>query len=211
MSKTVAININMDAACKRCGKKGAPDGGFCLDCVSKAITPFRVPTEDDFSDSPFSEDIRLEKLGEDLIAEYEDFAYIQTAKILYLWKEKGGKSGGKDVLGKCQKPSGLLAHFARADFVIWLGADNVRDRHMKEEQIKALLFHELKHCGFDHETGDFIVVGHEFEGFAREIELFGYWREDIHGIAAACEHVRQGELFQTPPQPDNSATGKAQA
>lgn len=35
-----------------------------------------------------------------------------------------------------------------------------------------------------------IVVGHEFEGFAREIEEFGMWQHSIKRIAEACESVK---------------------
>lgn len=31
------INIDMDAKCKQCGKKGAINGGICLNCVMKNL------------------------------------------------------------------------------------------------------------------------------------------------------------------------------
>lgn len=34
----VTITIHMDAPCKRCGKKGALDSGYCLECLTLYIT-----------------------------------------------------------------------------------------------------------------------------------------------------------------------------
>lgn len=31
------ITVNMDKKCKRCGKGGATDGGYCLKCVLKNL------------------------------------------------------------------------------------------------------------------------------------------------------------------------------
>jgi hypothetical protein len=59
-------------------------------------------------------------------------------------------------------------------------------------QIKALVFHELKHAGYDIEKGEYATVSHDFEGFAREVEMFGDWRSDIVRMRRAF----QGELFQ---------------
>ena len=32
------INVNLDKACIKCGKKGAMDNGYCLECVTDGIT-----------------------------------------------------------------------------------------------------------------------------------------------------------------------------
>ncbi len=37
MAKNVRLTINMDEKCKKCGKKGATEGGYCLPCITKAI------------------------------------------------------------------------------------------------------------------------------------------------------------------------------
>jgi hypothetical protein len=34
---TTEIHINLDAKCKRCGKGGATQSGYCLDCIIKRI------------------------------------------------------------------------------------------------------------------------------------------------------------------------------
>ena len=37
MNETPTITIDMDRRCDKCGKKGAAQGGLCLNCVSKII------------------------------------------------------------------------------------------------------------------------------------------------------------------------------
>ena len=31
------INVNLDAKCKRCGKGGATQGGYCIGCLAKMV------------------------------------------------------------------------------------------------------------------------------------------------------------------------------
>jgi hypothetical protein len=106
------------------------------------------------------------------------FGDLRELEIVYLWRRNGGKSQGMPVLGKPQKPSGLLAYFSHADFVIWLAADHCRAYEFTRAQVEAALAHELMHIGQD-EDGKPCIVGHDFEGFRREIEVLGLWRHDL--------------------------------
>lgn len=193
--ETPVINVNLDARCSRCSKKGATPSGLCLKCAGDSIARFPVPSAEQFGEDSFLEDQSLAELGDELINEYSDFRDIQNAKIVFLWKMKGGKSGGKLILGKCQKPSGLLKHFSNADFVVWLAADHANQIQITNFQIRALLFHELKHADVDPESGEYVTVGHDFEGFKREIEVFGFWKPDIQQISEAFRRTEQGQLF----------------
>lgn len=165
-----------------------------FDRAVHTMTKISVPHDSKFEDEQFIDDIQLDDIGEDLISSYDDFSEIAGARILYLWKQKGGKSNGRETLGKCQKPSGLLAHYSNADFVIWLAADHCRDYGLNGQQIRALIFHELKHAGYDPETGQYTTVSHDFEGFAREIEEFGLWDANAKRMAAAFKSVEQPTL-----------------
>lgn len=102
--------------------------------------------------------------------------------VAVLWKRKGGKSKGLAVYGKCQKPSGLLAHFCTSDFVIWLGADNIAEAEWTSEQIRKLLYHEARHIGWDDgddddpdDFGHAVILGHDLELFVGEVEDTGAW------------------------------------
>lgn len=147
----------------------------------KALKAIVVPRDDDFG-RDYSEDPKLEALAAVLIEHCPEVEAANDFKIVYAWKRGGGKSAGMAVLGKCVKLSGLALYFGSADFVIWLAADHCRDR--AGINLAALMFHELLHVDRD-ENGLPSTRGHEFEGFAAEIERFGIWRESIRSIATA--------------------------
>lgn len=161
---------------------------------------FPIPDKRDFEGKQFLDSPDLKTVGESLIEKYEEeFQHLVDANIVYLWKEKGGETGGYSTLGKCIRPTGLAEYFAceavedgipadKVDYVVWAAADHLRDNRANYRTICALIFHELKHTGW--EEGKLIVRGHEFEGFAREIEEFGMWQHSIKRIAEACETVK---------------------
>ena len=37
MGKSIVIDINLDAKCRRCGKGGATQSGVCIPCITKAM------------------------------------------------------------------------------------------------------------------------------------------------------------------------------
>jgi hypothetical protein len=167
---------------------------------------FDIPSETEFDEKQFLIAPDLKKVGERLIETYpSDFGYLVGANILYLWKAKGGESGGRETWGKCIRPTGLASFFATegvaagdpVDYFIWVAADHLREARANRRTVCALIFHELKHTQMG-EKG-YVVVGHEFEGFAREIEEFGMWQHSIKRIAEACETVKdvQRGLFAT--------------
>lgn len=148
----------------------------------------------------------IEAVATLLIDEYEeDFGHLRGLKVTYAWKANGGKSAGMGNLGKCVKPSGLTKWFANSDFVIWLAADHLRalNEHPAPTpaegqrlpatwwQIEALVFHQLKHAGWDEESGA-TIKHHEFEGFAQEVEEYGPWKEDIEVMRVAFRQLPFG-------------------
>jgi hypothetical protein len=157
---------------------------------------FPVPDKKQFAGKDYLEAPELKEVGDALIEHYEnDFPHLLDANIVYLWKEKGGESGGLATLGKCIRPTGLAGYFAadedeaaQVNYVIWAAADHLRENRASVRTVHALIFHELKHTAW--QDGKLIVVGHEFEGFAREIEEFGMWTNSIKRIAEACETVK---------------------
>ena len=116
----------------------------------------RVPSEDDFGGADFLPDAALDALFDDVVSSYRRLGHIEDhgIQVSVLWKRKGGKSKGSATYGKCQKPSGLLAHFCTADFVIWLGADTIAEQEWTTEQIRKLLYHEARHIGWEDPDDD---------------------------------------------------------
>jgi hypothetical protein len=135
----------------------------------------------------------IARIAEALIAAEEvRFGFLRDVDVRYLWKRKGGKSKGKATLGKCVKASGLVKYLGSdADFVIWVAADATRERALTTRQMEALVFHELLHIS-QGDDGEPILVGHDFEGFAAELDTYGPWSADLK---LAARSVRQAGLW----------------
>lgn len=153
-----------------------------------------IPAAADFAGEDWMDAAQVELIADALIERWPCFqdhpARLATARIVYLFKRKGATQP-RLLLGKCQRPSGLLARFSGADFIIWLAANNCRG--LTAWQFEALIYHELKHASM--ETGEPVIVPHDFEGFASEIEEYGLWKPDVKMIAEAVKVSHQRSLF----------------
>lgn len=152
---------------------------------------YPAPEEDDFNGDQYKRAQDLEEIIAALLTARRDDFYFLTApgvSVMVYWKAKGGVGGGKATLGKCAKPSGLLAHITNADYLIWLAADHCRALKLTRFQIEALLYHELLHTGVDDRDKTY-VRKHDFEGFMRELELYGPWKADIEEFISAARSL----------------------
>lgn len=142
-------------------------------------------------ESAFAGDYRpapeLERIALRLIATDRRFGFLAdwTASFSFLWKRKGGQSGGVAMLGKCQALGGVARHYAGKSYLIWLAADHCRGLRFTARQVEALVFHQLCHLApgeVDEETGEQeppVIVGHDFDGFLAELETYGAWRKEL--------------------------------
>lgn len=179
---------------------------------AQAYAPETLVTDDDPTESfPLPTEIygeymvspELRRVGEALLDHYTDTTFQHIHENLggmpsfaWLWRAKGGKSGGNDVLAKITAPSGLARFYAGVDFVIWVGLDNLRALEPQRWQVEALLYHELLHIGaienVDKRTGEIYfesltLKGHDAELFIEEVTRYGMWRNNL---------VRVGDAFQ---------------
>jgi hypothetical protein len=158
-----------------------------------AVEQIAIPHDGLFTQA-FMSDEKLELLAEILMEHCDELKIASNFKITYLWKRKGGKSNETITLGKCIKLAGLVEYFGKADFVIWLSADHcyrihteyLSKRRQQDINLAALMYHELRHVSKD-ENDQRATRGHEFEGFASEIERFGIWRDGMRPIAKAFQ------------------------
>ena len=152
-------------------------------------SPFPTPTAGKLEGVDFLPADDLEKVGRALIKAHEELRHLKGVEITYLWKEKGGNKGGKATLGKCVLASGLVAHFSKATFVVWLGAENVREAKLSNWQVEALLHHELAHAVVDDgdDGPEYSVRSHDFEGFTSEVRRYGLWKRDLEGMARTAQ------------------------
>lgn len=141
---------------------------------------FSAPSPREFMEagSEFLESGHLRDMADELIGRYPDVSWLEQWRLTFLWKRDGGKPGGRVKLGACMKPPALAKHYANTDWVIWIAANHVRDYRLTEDQIYALLFHEMLHCTI---TGQdkAAIRGHDFEAFTAEVREFGAWKLDL--------------------------------
>lgn len=147
-----------------------------------------IPTASEFGSSDFLEVPALRELSDSLVHEYEELGFLDGYTLRVLWKAAGGKKGGRAHLGACSVATGLVAFFGIADWVIWLAADHCRELEFTDEQVEALLYHELLHCALKGEKDPApACVGHDFEGFGAEIRRYGFWNDSSQRARAAVQ------------------------
>lgn len=163
-----------------------------------------VPTAAAFGEAEFMPSPALALMGASIVEEFPEFEHLHEVRIAYDWKKKGGRSGGADKLGRCTKASGLLAAHGDAAFYIWLAADHIAAYALDRQQVRAALYHELAHIGYqeadseseeeDGNGGVYRVVAHDFEGFTGEIERFGLWRSPLRRVQQTIDNLHQSGL-----------------
>lgn len=124
---------------------------------------------------------RYEEIAEKLVNTEDIFKYIKNSNvsICFLSSEHQKTNKGKLVLGQCEKVQDKYKWAIPYDFTITLFEPNIED--LTEEQVEAVIFHELLHVGIDkHESGEeiYYIVPHDLEDFKAVIERFGTnWAE----------------------------------
>lgn len=139
--------------------------------------PYPIPEADAFQGTRgYLPAHDLETIADEVIAEYGAYiGHCEALNITWLWKGKANRRGWT------KQAKDLLGHFAPdVDFIIWLGADMLREEQFTHGQVRKQVVHELMHIVEDEETGKVKVrAEHDFEGFEAELELFGPWTAEL--------------------------------
>jgi predicted metallopeptidase len=135
--------------------------------------------------SPASE---VERIARSLIPFHH--SHLAGVRIEYVFREKPAVSGGVTTWGSARKMSGLAALLgtpgaldsSHLDFFVIEIARPVWDE-IGSAQRKALVDHELSHCGLkiDDETGNvkLVMLTHDLEEFSGVLRRHGMWKQDI--------------------------------
>jgi len=145
-----------------------------------------IPEDKWFEEAPFADYVYAQPVKDIANALIEgQMPWVARARVLYLWKRRGGASKGSATLGKCVRMSGLNGYLAQADFAIWVAADHCRTNRLTNWQFEALIHHELLHI--DHGESGWLIRGHEVEAFNAEVQTYGLWKPDIRAIAQSIQ------------------------
>lgn len=145
-----------------------------------------------YDDRPdYWRDASLDKLAEELRMKHHE--HLHDSQIVFLMTKKAPVKGGMMSYGKTKCPSGMLKHFARADFVIVITAQ-LWDKADREKRM-AMVDHELCHCSFEEDedgSRTWTIRHHDVEEFTGIIDRHGLWQEPLLEFGAAVG--RQLEL-----------------
>ena len=123
------------------------------------------------SEKTYERSDELELLARDVIASDERLANLALANIGYLQADfVKTASGGRIVNGDCEKVGPKWRALTGYDFVITFYKTA---ELLNEHQRRLLMFHELRHAGFDPGSGDRWTIPHDVEDFADIIQSEG--------------------------------------
>jgi hypothetical protein len=163
---------------------------------SLELLPYPIPETDRFIGTrgylPADD---LETIAEQLIEAYpEHVGHLEQYSIAFLWKGKANKRGWTKAAND------LVGHYAQdIDFIIWLGADVLREEQFTHGQVRKQVFHELLHIVEDDKGRIGVRADHDFEGFEVELELFGPWTAELARAKRAMAKApppSMGPLFE---------------
>lgn len=175
--------------------EGNEPGHFRVQISELQTTPPRVgkvepvrPDPDDFEFGAFLEAPSLTQMVEELRSAYPEFWFINAYDVSVLWKERGAKKNGKAMMANAQTLSGLTRYYAPQSvrWLIVVAYDHTAE--LNASQMEALLYHEMLHL--QEEEGKPILVGHDLELFAAEIEKYGLWHRGFNRTAEAVTQLR---------------------
>jgi hypothetical protein len=136
--------------------------------------------------------IEVADIARELIKKYH--SALGSANIVFLFRDKAPKSKGNLTLGAARRTNPVEKTLTGYDFIIWIAEDEWSDLDMKER--KALVDHELSHCGLD-ENGNWTTLEHDFTGFNAVLRRYGYWSGDLKRMKKSIEQM---SLFDEEPK-----------
>ncbi len=118
-------------------------------------------------------------------------ADLATARIKYVFVDKASMRGGRPVLGKARKASGVLEHFADADFVIEVALDQWNN--LEPNQKEALVDHLLEFCmgEEDENTGEmkWLMREPDVKEFSTILRRHGAWHDSLVGFVEIAHSI----------------------
>ena len=133
-----------------------------------------------------------ENIASEVIDAIEELHFIKELeiKVGYVRSYEAKTNKGSIVMADCRKVKAIYQCFIPFDFIITVYEPNVS--LLTENQMKALLWHELKHIGINEMTLaiTYRVLPHDIEDFHSIIDRLGArWNEPDNDIEDITEGV----------------------
>ena len=134
----------------------------------------------------YEEKEELYELAAEVLKEKQDLFMIAQsgARIGFLTSTEYKKKNGRITLADTRVVKGVWTHFVPYDFIITFYI-----RHtdlLSNEQLKILMWHELKHCGVQ-PNGTFYAIPHDIEDFGVILDKHGLNWANIEQVGGEVE------------------------
>lgn len=121
------------------------------------------------------------KIGADLIETEDSLDALRDSAVRIIYLVSGHKkiSSGQVVYGQCEKIAEKYKWGIPCDFTVTIFETNVIEAQFTDEQIRALVHHELLHIGIEKEQTllgtdeTYSIVPHDLEDFRLILEKYG--------------------------------------
>lgn len=115
----------------------------------------------------------LEDLARDVIAENNDVCCLANpgVRIVYLYSDKEKFKNGRYVFADTEKINDKVKTLINVDFIITFYSKACES--LNGDQMKILMHHELKHVGYDPDSGKCRIIPHDIEDFKDILESHG--------------------------------------
>lgn len=144
----------------------------------------------------FSEAAAVESLAEGLIPNYHP--ELINARMLYIFVDKASKKGGKELMGKAQKVSGVWEFYTEKDFVLTVPADVWGT--LEEAQKTALVDSLLERCAGeeDEKSGEtkWSIREPDVQEFSNILERHGAWHADLERFVVVAKDVDISHIIE---------------
>lgn len=119
----------------------------------------------------YKTDDTLAALADKVIQSRPELESLQYCRIGYLYADKEKKSKNKTTYADTEKVSDKMKALAPFDFVITFYQPSCKD--LPADRMEILMYHELRHIGYDATEGNCWIVPHDLEDFKDIIEKYG--------------------------------------
>lgn len=115
----------------------------------------------------------LSAMAASVIKDFEDLNHLDSpdCRIAYQVSDQKKTRGDKTIYADCEKIKDKYKAYMPYDFIITFYLPNCSG--LSEEAMARLMYHELKHVGFDPKDDIYRINPHNLEDFRECIEKWG--------------------------------------